>query len=166
MTAMKWTDAEDIAIALSERHPDTDPLTVRFTDLHRWVVELAGFSDDPKENPQSIDNCVLARPWKALLRDDNLKPQARRALYEAAAAYLHVRLIAYATTVEEFKRVDVRYRRQLVNREAALNQWRNLVAVPTDELNGYYSGGIKPAELADLVVKALGFTAIAIGVAQ
>ncbi len=124
------------------------------------------FSDDPKENPQSIDNCVLARPWKALLRDDNLKPQARRALYEAAAAYLHVRLIAYATTVEEFKRVDVRYRRQLVNREAALNQWRNLVAVPTDELNGYYSGGIKPAELADLVVKALGFTAIAIGVAQ
>jgi len=35
---MKWRDAEDIAIALSEQYPDTDPLTVRFTDLHRWVT--------------------------------------------------------------------------------------------------------------------------------
>ena len=45
---LTWHDAEDIALALSERHPETDPLTVRFTDLHRWVTELPGFSDDPK----------------------------------------------------------------------------------------------------------------------
>ena len=43
-----WKDAEDIAIELTEKFPDTDPLTVRFTDLHRWVTELPGFSDDPK----------------------------------------------------------------------------------------------------------------------
>ena len=43
-----WQDTEDIAIALAERHPDTDPLTVRFTDLHRWVTELPGFVDHPK----------------------------------------------------------------------------------------------------------------------
>jgi len=48
-----WRDAEDIAIALSEKHPDTDPLTVRFTDLHRWVTELDGFSDDPKASNES-----------------------------------------------------------------------------------------------------------------
>ena len=30
-----WRDTEDIAIALTEKFPDTDPLTVRFTDLHR-----------------------------------------------------------------------------------------------------------------------------------
>jgi len=40
------------------------------------------------------------------------------------------------------------------------------VSVPASELEGYYGGGIKPNELADLIVKALGFTAIAIGVAQ
>jgi FeS assembly protein IscX len=44
----KWGDAEDIAIELAEKFPDLDPLTVRFTDLHRWVTELPEFDDDPK----------------------------------------------------------------------------------------------------------------------
>ena len=48
-----WRDAEDIAMALSEKRPDTDPLTVRFTDLHRWVTELDGFFDDPKASSES-----------------------------------------------------------------------------------------------------------------
>jgi FeS assembly protein IscX len=51
---MKWSDAEDIAIALMEAHPDTDPLTVRFTDLHKWVVALEGFDDDPKASNEGI----------------------------------------------------------------------------------------------------------------
>ena len=45
---MKWKDAEDIALALMEAHPDVDPLSVRFTDLHKWVVALPGFADDAK----------------------------------------------------------------------------------------------------------------------
>jgi FeS assembly protein IscX len=45
---LTWQDAEDIALALAERHPETDPLTVRFTDLHRWITELSEFADDPK----------------------------------------------------------------------------------------------------------------------
>ncbi len=49
-----WRDTEDIAIALSERHPERDPLTVRFTDLHRWVTELPGFTDDPKGSNEKI----------------------------------------------------------------------------------------------------------------
>jgi FeS assembly protein IscX len=49
---LKWGDAEDIAIQLSERFPETDPLTVRFTDLHRWVTELPGFDDDPKASSE------------------------------------------------------------------------------------------------------------------
>ena len=51
---LRWQDAEDIAIALHERHPDTDPLGVRFTDLHRWVTELPDFSDDPKASNEGI----------------------------------------------------------------------------------------------------------------
>jgi len=43
-----WTDAEEIGIELAEKFPSLDPLTVRFTDLHRYVTELAGFADDPK----------------------------------------------------------------------------------------------------------------------
>jgi len=51
---LTWKDAEEIAIALSERYPDTDPLTVRFTDLHRQVMELPGFSDDPKASNEGL----------------------------------------------------------------------------------------------------------------
>jgi FeS assembly protein IscX len=43
-----WDDAEEIGIQLSEKFPDTDPLSVRFTDLHKWVIELEGFDDNPK----------------------------------------------------------------------------------------------------------------------
>lgn len=47
-----WTDAEDVADRLFEARPDLDPLSVRFTDLHRWVTELADFADDPKESSE------------------------------------------------------------------------------------------------------------------
>jgi FeS assembly protein IscX len=51
---LTWHDAEEIAMALHERFPDTDPLTVRFTDLHRWVTELPGFADDPKASNEGL----------------------------------------------------------------------------------------------------------------
>jgi len=51
---MKWTDTRDIAIALSEEFPDVDPQTVRFTDLHKWVLALPGFDDDPNRSGEKI----------------------------------------------------------------------------------------------------------------
>ena len=51
--SLRWRDAEDIGIALSEKFPDTDPLTVRFTDLHTWVTELPDFADDPQSSNES-----------------------------------------------------------------------------------------------------------------
>jgi FeS assembly protein IscX len=51
---MKWTDTREIAIALAERHPDIDPKTIRFTDLHRWVMELEGFDDVPERSGEKI----------------------------------------------------------------------------------------------------------------
>ena len=49
-----WHDIEEIAIQLAEQFPDTDPLSVRFTELHRWIMELPGFSDDPKASNEKI----------------------------------------------------------------------------------------------------------------
>ena len=49
---LRWDDVEDVAEALAAAHPDVDPLTVRFTDLHRWVCGLAGFGDDPKRSSE------------------------------------------------------------------------------------------------------------------
>ena len=51
---MTWRDTEDIGIALSEKFPDVDPLTVRFTDLHKWVMALEGFNDDPNRSGEKI----------------------------------------------------------------------------------------------------------------
>ena len=50
--ALRWEDAEDIAERLVETHPDVDPLSVRFIDLHRWVCELPDFVDDPKASSE------------------------------------------------------------------------------------------------------------------
>jgi len=51
---LKWTDSEDIAFELLERYPQIEPLTVRFTDLHRYVTELPDFEDDPKKSSEGI----------------------------------------------------------------------------------------------------------------
>ncbi|MBI4461331.1 MAG: Fe-S cluster assembly protein IscX [Acidobacteria bacterium] len=49
---LTWDDVEDIALSLIEKFPDTDPLSVRFTDLHRWVTELESFAGDPKASSE------------------------------------------------------------------------------------------------------------------
>ena len=50
---MKWTDSEDIGIALAEKFPAVDPLTLRFIDLRDKVIGLDGFDDDPKTSNES-----------------------------------------------------------------------------------------------------------------
>jgi len=51
---MRWTDIVDIAVALEEHHPTADVVNLRFTDLHKWVVGLPGFTDDPKRSNEKI----------------------------------------------------------------------------------------------------------------
>ncbi|MBI3283615.1 MAG: Fe-S cluster assembly protein IscX [Burkholderiales bacterium] len=51
---MKWTDTARIAEALCDKFPDIDPLTVRFVDLHNWVLELEGFDDDHQRGGEKI----------------------------------------------------------------------------------------------------------------
>lgn len=63
-----WTDSEEIGIQLQEKFPDVDPLTVRFTDLHRFVTELEGFADDPtKSNESRLEAIQMA--WLEEFKD-------------------------------------------------------------------------------------------------
>ena len=58
---LTWDDAEDIGILLSEAHPELNPLTVRFTDLHRYVTELPDFGDEPKaSNEGKLEGIQMA----------------------------------------------------------------------------------------------------------
>lgn len=49
---LSWQNPEDIALALIERYPDKDPLTLRFTDLREMVVALPDFGDDPSKSTE------------------------------------------------------------------------------------------------------------------
>jgi FeS assembly protein IscX len=65
---LKWIDSEDIAILLHEKHPSLDPLTVRFTDLRDWVIELPEFGDDPRaSNEAKLEAIQMA--WLEEYRD-------------------------------------------------------------------------------------------------
>ena len=48
-----WENLEDIAIGLTDRFPDLDPYSVRFTDMHKWIMELPGFVGDPQGSNES-----------------------------------------------------------------------------------------------------------------
>ncbi|MCP9339150.1 Fe-S cluster assembly protein IscX [Stutzerimonas xanthomarina] len=58
--ALKWSDVLDIAIELAESKPNVDPRYVNFVELHRWVVELPDFSDDPKRGGEKVLEAIQA----------------------------------------------------------------------------------------------------------
>jgi FeS assembly protein IscX len=58
---LHWEDAEDLGIELSEKFPDLNPLEVRFTDLHKKIIELPTFVDDPqKSNETKLEAIQMA----------------------------------------------------------------------------------------------------------
>ena len=65
---MKWTDSEDIGLALMEKYPGVDPLTIRFTDLRERVLALDDFDDDPKaSNEPKLEAIQMA--WYEEFKD-------------------------------------------------------------------------------------------------
>lgn len=51
---MTWTDTREIGEALFERYDTLDPLTVRFTDMHKWILDLEGFDGNPQESNEKL----------------------------------------------------------------------------------------------------------------
>ncbi|MFP4354691.1 MAG: Fe-S cluster assembly protein IscX [Phycisphaerae bacterium] len=66
---LHWSDADEIGYQLSQAHPDAQPLSVRFTDLHRMVTELDDFVDDPgKSNEGRLEAIQMA--WLEYWQDN------------------------------------------------------------------------------------------------
>ena len=58
---LKWTDTFEIAIALEEKFPEIDNINLRFTDLHKWILDLDDFQDDPnKSNEKILESIQMA----------------------------------------------------------------------------------------------------------
>jgi len=118
-------------------------------------------------NAEEITDCALAKPWKHFLSNKSkLKGAPGRAFYQGLAAHMRSFPVRATQIQQTAHLVDVKHRENLVRREMALKSWNNLVVVPIEQLDAYYQSGIKPDVIADLIVKALGFTAITVGVSQ
>jgi hypothetical protein len=131
--------------------PDTDCDSFRFDPRTRKC--FAG--------SEEIPDCGLDEPWYVQLRREPGLP--KRELYKALGAYLRTFTLRAESRARAAERVDLIHRRTLVTRETAIRSWNNLVAVPIDQLEAYYGSGIRPKEIADLLVKAVGFIAVAVG---
>ncbi len=71
--SLTWQDARPIGEALFDKHGNLDPLTVRFTDLHKWVCELPDFKGDPKQsNEKYLETIQMIwyEEWKEAHGDD------------------------------------------------------------------------------------------------
>lgn len=69
MAKLTWNDIDELGFRLSETHSGVDPLAVRFTDLHRWITELPGFSDDPKASTEKKLEAIQMA-WREYFLDD------------------------------------------------------------------------------------------------
>ena len=67
MMKLTWDQSENIGIALFEKFPELDPTHIRYTDMHKWIVELGDFEDDPmKSNEAKLEAIQMAwlEEWK------------------------------------------------------------------------------------------------------
>ncbi len=64
---LDWSDYREIGALLFEKYDTLDPLTVRFTDMHRWVLDLEDFHGTPDgSNEKRLEAIQMAwyEEWK------------------------------------------------------------------------------------------------------
>ncbi len=58
--SLQWSDVLEIAIQLSEAHPDVDPRYINFVDLHNWVVSLPEFAGEAQRGGEKVLEAIQA----------------------------------------------------------------------------------------------------------
>ena len=56
---LTWDGPSEVAWALIDAHPDVDPLDLNFVDLHRMIVELPSFGDDPNAASEALLEAIV-----------------------------------------------------------------------------------------------------------
>jgi len=57
---MRWIDIHIIAELLEEEYPSVDVVHIGFLELHRMVLGLEGFKDEPKRSNEKILEAIQA----------------------------------------------------------------------------------------------------------
>jgi FeS assembly protein IscX len=70
---LNWNDSQELGELLFEKYDSVNPMTVRFTDLRKWVLDLEDFAGKPsasnEENLQAIQK-AWHEEWKLEYGDD------------------------------------------------------------------------------------------------
>ena len=67
--SITWDNVEDVAEKLFEKYDTLDPLTVRFTDMHKWILDLEDFVGKASEsNEKKLEAIQMA--WYDLWQDE------------------------------------------------------------------------------------------------
>ncbi len=67
--SLTWQNAREIGEALFERYDTLDPLTVRFTDLHKWVLDVEGFEGTPEGSGEKLLEAIQ-KAWYEEWKDE------------------------------------------------------------------------------------------------
>jgi hypothetical protein len=127
----------------------------------KWVCTSGKPNEVPA--PTTLDCGRLGLTWGQGLREGT--SAEKRALWEAIAALGGRLAIARPMQDEaDFRLAHLSHLEVAASDEFAIRAWDGLIATPVNQLAVYHQTGIKPAELADLIVKAVGLGGIAIGV--
>jgi len=65
--SLTWQNYRELGELLFERYDTLNPLSVRFTDLHKWVMDLEGFEGKASEsNEKTLEAIQMAwyEEWK------------------------------------------------------------------------------------------------------
>ena len=58
---LNWNDFREISELLFERYDTLNPLTVRFVDMHKWILDLENFEGKPNEsNEKQLEAIQMA----------------------------------------------------------------------------------------------------------
>ena len=70
---MTWSDSREVGEALFERYDTLNPLTVRFTDMHKWILDLEGFDGGAQISNEKVMEAIQMiwyEEWKDVYGDE------------------------------------------------------------------------------------------------
>jgi hypothetical protein len=136
----------------------------RDADAKSDIVSCQLVVKDPAETLVG-DQCPVSASWAKAFWEGSGDGEARRYLYRALIALVQRFTVARAQQDEaDYGLINLLHLEVSAADEYAIRAWNSLIATPVNQLAAYHQSGIKPVELADLIVKAVGLGAIGIGV--
>jgi FeS assembly protein IscX len=68
-----WTDFRELGEMLFEKYDTLDPLTVRFTDMRMWILDLENFEGKPDDSNEKLLEAIQMawyEEWKDIYGDE------------------------------------------------------------------------------------------------